>query len=74
VCSSDLLEHGYIESIKGYGNRVNYTKMLDWIASEPAKPEIPEYLSISPPDFDMLVPDSDYNNDEAMSMFYGGSV
>jgi hypothetical protein len=22
----------------------------------------------------MLVPDSDYNNDEAMSMFYGGSV
>jgi hypothetical protein len=68
---SKWLEHGYIESIKGYGNRVNYTKMLDWIAGESVKPEIPEYLSIAPPDFDMLVPDNDYNNDEAMSMFYG---
>lgn len=34
--------------------------------------EAPDYVAMAPDDFDMLVPYSDYNNDEVMSMVYGG--
>lgn len=34
--------------------------------------EVPDYINIAPEGFDMLAPYSDYDNDEAMSIFYGG--
>lgn len=66
------MEHGYIEHVKGYGNRINYTKMLDWLSDDNQKDVIPEHVNLAPQDFDMLVPCSDYDNDEVMSMVYGG--
>lgn len=41
--------------------------------SEVVLPPVPEYVRIAPPDFDMLVPHSDYDNDFTMSV-YGESL
>ena len=59
-------DHGYIDYFNGAGNRVNYTKM-DCMFLDAYQQEVE-----IPPDMEMWIPCSDYDNDVAMSMWEAG--